>query len=205
MKSQIVLTPRLFRKLDRIVREQARVPLQVVRPQELPGAFAGVIPWAIGCYEHDGPDARIVLECPVVCVSNVIDLSNSSYPYFGIMWRDIPREMLYEFLIWHEIAHVVHGDALAILWAHLKSGSENTIRKNLVKASEVRAQRYAWEHVFPDVSLPESLVEGWEKCLATFEACDQYYSPLPERPRIPLTSNKVVPSGHRQGIPFHHA
>jgi hypothetical protein len=156
---------------------------------------------AQGCYGSWSRTARIVKEIAVIQLANSIDLS-SAVPYYGINWHDLPKNLVYEFVVWHEVAHIIFGDQMAMIMARITCSNDDLNDfLALREAVEIRANRYAWGSVFSS-PLPASLTKKWPDCLMALEKF-HHFSLQRERPSIPLNSSQLVPwRHHKSGIPF---
>jgi len=81
--------------------------------------------------------------------------------------RKIPRDQIYRFVVYHEIGHALLDPLQKSIWH--ANGTLNEDKMRLLKgACELRADRYAWESLFPSQPLPKT--EGCQFLVAKLEA-----------------------------------
>ncbi|MBT0654348.1 hypothetical protein [Geomobilimonas luticola] len=208
--NQLILDPGTFRRLDILTRTEAGMPLHVFSWQK-----------GIQCWGRAEQQKVLVLNVPtpdgycsemmyLIDIANRIDMDQfvkkSSHPWLDN--GEIPLEKVYEWLVWHEIAHVKFGDMNA--WEHFKKkGFQLAWREHLKWCTELRADRYAWGKIAPGKEMPSfSKTRESREAVKKFDATLKKYRndfELLRRDRItPISTNpnEYVPWFHSEGLPF---
>jgi len=131
----LYLTPEVFQMLDAIARSKIGYSILVL-PFEKIGGFASV------------DVLRVIKLANKICLPIFYNGPRPEMDYSGV-----PLEMVYEFLVWHEIAHVVLG-AVGIEFTGWWWEMDSWIRRLFVAEMERRADKYAWEMLFPNIPMP---------------------------------------------------
>lgn len=206
MSRFIYLTPALFRELDALARTFAGKPIIVERAEEIKGCWGYAGAWAMGLVIHLGEPWQTEQSC--ITLANKVDLETlGKNPSRMLDWNAIPTEDFYRFLTWHEIAHVIHMDALT----HFNMDMDATpmdIKRRVYRLAEARADRHAWEVLYPGKGMP--LLPGADTILAEIEETAVTCRAILEkekrrRPIEPLTTApcQYVPVSHAEkGIPW---
>jgi hypothetical protein len=202
----VYLTPETFTRLDAITRARVGRAIRVCPPEEMKGNMADVDPW-IG---HVGfvVDGKVVSGkgVGIIRLANQINVEMfkvASRPEMD--WAAIPPLMIYDFLIWHEIGHVVMGHMKwcdDYPWNHMDKKSIFLAKAEM----ERRADRYAWGVLFPYQFLPKKKnPEISLKDLDKFAKKYRKFFEQPERSFEPLSCapGDAVLTCHREnGIPW---
>lgn len=79
-------------------------------------------------------------------------------------WADIPANLIYDFILWHEIGHKADNYDQIDFFTGKCRQQEDFARLNraLLRANEVLADRYAWAKIFPSRPLPISQARSAE-------------------------------------------
>jgi hypothetical protein len=88
---------------------------------------------------------------PVIHLADSLDLAAfraATRP--GIALKDIPEDKIYEFIVRHELSHLVHRDRDACL-AAARSG-EAGLAERVCRECETRADREAWAAILESVT-----------------------------------------------------
>jgi hypothetical protein len=200
------LTPPLFRELDALARTFAGKPI-VVRPaEEMKGYFGCVNPMATGLRIRLGD--RLCKEMSVITLANKIDLDAFAMNKSGgvLDWSAIPAEDAYRFLAWHEIAHVIHVDQMLYFEMDI-NGVPLDIKRRVWRLAEVRADRHAWDVLYPGKEMP--LLPGADEHLAEIKETARRHKAIfdkvkRKKPVEPLSTDPrdYVPLAHEKGIPW---
>jgi len=208
--NQLILDPETFRRLDILTRKEAGMPLHVFSWQK-----------GIQCWGRAEQKKALVLNVPtpdgycsemmyLIDIANRIDMDQfvkkSSPPWLD--HGEIPVKKVYEWLVWHEIAHVKFGDMTA--WAHFeKKGMQPPWQQHLRWCAELRADRYAWGKIAPGIKMPvysktkksSETVKKFDETLKKYRDDFEY---LRRKDIIPISTdpNEYVPWFHSEGIPF---
>ena len=172
MENRVYLSYENYRRLDVITRQKIGKPLLVIDTdqykQEFPGEkldfghvglFKGLVtrvPAEGGGYvDRDMGD--------IISTFNYINLDayHRADEADWIDRREIPKELIYDYIVWHEIAHIIHGD-IPSMRHMIEQGlvtEDEVINKTgnggPIKAlQEYRADCYAWSKVFPGRDMP---------------------------------------------------
>lgn len=200
------LTPMLFRELDALARTFAGKPIIVERAEKMEDCWGYVSPWALGLVIRLGKPNCIERSC--ITIANKADLDTlGKNPARVLDWSAIPAEDFYRFLVWHEIAHVIHMDAMTYFRMDMDAVPA-TIKSRVYRLAEHRADRYAWNVLYPDKKMP--LLPGASKHLGeikkTAVAClDILEKEKRRKPVEPLPTDpfQYVPVCHaKRGIPW---
>jgi len=200
------LTPPLFRELDALARTFAGKPIIVKRAEEMKGCYGFASAWAMGLVIRLGePDCT---ERSCITIANKVDLDTlGKNPSRVLDWTAIPAEDFYRFLTRHEIAHVIHMDALTYFNMDMDA-TPMDIKRRVYRLAEARADRHAWDVLFSGKGMP--LLPGAEEHLAEIEETSVTCRAILEkekrrRPIEPLTTDpfRYVPICHAEkGIPW---
>ena len=199
------LTPTTFREIDTLARTFAGKPIIVKRAEEMEGSFGFVSPWAMSLVIRLGEPRYTDRGC--ISIANRIDLDGFATNVVGVLdWSAIPAKDIYRFVAWHEIAHVLHGDAMTFFNMGMDSIPKN-IQRRVWRLVETRADRHAWDVLYPGKEMP--LLPGGAEYLAeiaeTAVTCKAILSKVKRRKPIePLSTDPrdFVPAAHEQGIPW---
>lgn len=169
----LYLTPGLYVRLDQLVREHAGMPLAVFDLDERRSGVLEPMDWAYcspagdgrpGCSSGKSSSAGIT----TIEIANKIPLDEirSSRRLELDLVRDIPLELFYEWLVWHEIHHSVHDDPVVAagidIHGHpgIKSAGD---RIKLMQAMELEADRASFHRLFPKRTLMAGTSQGLQK------------------------------------------
>lgn len=200
------LTPALFRELDTLARTFAGKPIIVEPVDKMEGCWGYVSPWARGLVIRLGEKACDERSC--ITLSNAIDLDAFAVDKTGILdLGAVPAENVYRFVAWHEIAHVVHVDAITYFNMDMDVTPVD-IKRRVYRLAEHRADRYAWDILYPGKEMP--LLPGAEVHLAeiaeTAVTCRAILEKGKRRKPIkpmPTDPFQYVPVCHaKKGIPW---
>lgn len=203
----INLTPALFRRLDVIARTMAGRPIRILTAAEMKGDFAHIKVMCSCVYQDTnevqngrGPLAEMV----VIDLANKID-AEAFYrcPRPEMEWRAIPENLIYEFLVQHEVGHCRMDPCLVFdLPREIERSRE--LYTLCMKTLEMRADRYAWKALFPERPIPKR--RGCRSLVRRMLELQRQYATLffrKPRTRNPITTdpNQMVPMNHvRDGI-----
>jgi hypothetical protein len=188
--SRVYLSYDNFRRLDIVTRIETGRPLvvydqetyEILFPECWPlrgvvGAFDGLV---FNIPSTDGYISKSMTNIPAVV--NIIDPQEGEVT--GPHWLDreqIPKELLFDFTVHHEIAHIKHGDnGLLRYWSEkgLYTVDQLRVACMLNKADtfekageaihykgliEYRADRYAWSKLFPGKDMPGKYTPEYPK------------------------------------------
>ncbi|MEA4856055.1 hypothetical protein [Solidesulfovibrio sp.] len=200
------LTPALFRELDALARTFAGKPIVVERAEKMEGYYGFASAWAMGLVIRLGEPDRTERSC--ITIANKVDLNTlGKNPARVLDWSAIPAEDFYRFLTWHEIAHVIHMDAMTYFRMDMDV-TPTDIKRRVYRLAEHRADRHAWDVLYPGKGMP--LLPGAEENLAEIEETAVTCRAILEkekrrRPIEPLTTDpcQYVPVCHAEkGIPW---
>ena len=205
----LVLTPKTLRRLDLIARQYGTV-LQVRPPKEMGRAWGRTGGLVEGVYRDLKKPILTCFETTLIDIAPRLPVSTfwaTRRP--EIDWSAVPRDKVWEFLVWHEIGHLYDNfNFFGVFLAkdHLSEADRNERFKAVNCINEVLADRYAWAKICPDVSLPigasrtvsADYVEQWMARLDTqLERIKRVPKPLPQ------ARHQCIPWRHlKEGIPF---
>jgi len=172
-----ILTPQVFRALDKRVRAQAGAVLRCCTPDEMHGLWGAtggmsgdvfIDTRLLGNAEHDG---GVCDHAADICITNqikVLDFQNAPRPEIDL--RKIPAERIYEYLVWHEMGHLLDNfDPWGLFGKGVPAdyANQDGVRNALSRLNEVMADRFAWRQMFPGQRLPvrrgKAHMKGWAK------------------------------------------
>lgn len=200
------LTPPLFREIDALSRTFAGKPIIVERAEDMNGCYGIASVWARGLFIHLGEP--ICTERSCITIANKVDLDTLGKNSARVLdWTAIPVGDFYRFLTWHEIAHVIHMDALTYFNMDMDV-MPTDIKRRVYRLAEHRADRHAWDVLYPGMKMP--LLPGADEHLAEIEETAVICRAILEkekrlRPIEPLTTDpcQYVPVCHaKNGIPW---
>lgn len=181
----IVLTHENFKRLDVLTRIAIGRPLvvfdKVFTEQEIRPMFGYAVDGFSADFETvvtrvptgDGRHIDKGINC-LPYITNEINVYNWFTGGNDSFWLErsaIPRELVYDFLVHHEIAHIKHGDGV-LIDGWIKQGlftaedfrdmNPNTAIYTAIV--EYRADKYAWSKIMPGKEMPEQKIhEEWKK------------------------------------------
>ncbi|MEL7640734.1 MAG: hypothetical protein AAGU21_13915 [Solidesulfovibrio sp.] len=200
------LTPSLFRELDALARTFAGRPIIVERAEKMKGCYGFASAWALGLVTRLGEPWQTERSC--ITLANKIDLDAFAVNKTGVLdLAAIPAEDAYRFVTWHEIAHMIHLDALTCFNMDMDV-TPTAIKRRVYRLVEARADRHAWDVLYPGKEMP--LLPGADEHLAEIEETAVTCRAILEkekrrRPIEPLTTDpfQYVPVCHAEkGIPW---
>ena len=199
------LTPALFRELDTLARTFAGKPIVVERTEEMKGYFGYVNPMCSSVRIRLGE--RLCKDMVLITITNKIDLDAFAGNKAGVLdWSTIPAGDAFRFVAWHEIAHVIHLDQL-LYFNMSMDGVPLDIKRRVYRLAEVRADRHAWDVLYPGKEMP--LLPGTEEHLAEIKATARRCKAILDKakrkkPVEPLSTDPrdFVPLAHEKGIPW---
>ena len=206
MSRYTYLTPALFRELDTLARTFAGKPIIVEQAEEMKGRFGYVESWAQGLLIRWGENRYAEKSC--IFLANKIDLEAFAVNKTGVLdLASIPWWNVFRFVAWHEIAHVIHRDALIYFGMDMDTTTVDT-KRWVYRLAEARADRYAWDILYPGREMP--LTPGAEEHLAEIEETADTCRAILEkekrrRPIEPLSTDpfEYIPVPHvKHGIPW---
>lgn len=145
------LTPKLFRHLDRQAKSNAGVPIRILAHdnKHLNGSFALCEGFAIGVKRHIFDEQ--IAEIGMITLSNKVNIDIFAQCKRPEMDRSkIQPNLIYPFIVAHELTHKKYGDTVAMIFAHQEFG------RDLLPAIEMRADREAWAAIYPGMPLPRN-------------------------------------------------
>lgn len=200
----IKLTPALFGELDKIARTRAGCVIEVVdyQDKEMKDTFAAVPPLSTGVVCDIENPGRYG-ECRSIVLVNQIHVERfRSTKRPEITWQRIPNDHIYHYLLWHEIGHIrLDPDFHSVM---LKGGADLLNWTSL--ANEMRADRYAWNAIYPQKALPKrpgstTIVRNLDKIIT--ENTELFNRRSPKRKALPTQKGLFIPLSHyRKGIPW---
>lgn len=206
MSRYTYLTPALFQELDTLARIFAGKPIIVEQAEEMGGCFGYTESWAQGLLVHWGGNRYDEKSC--ITLANKIDLKAFAQNKAGVLdLASIPWWNVYRFVVWHEIAHVIHLGALTYFGMDMGTTTVDTKRR-VYRLAEARADRYAWDVLYPGKEMP--LLPGADAHLAEIEETTTICRAILEkekrhRPIEPLSTDpfEYIPYPHvKRGIPW---
>jgi len=206
MNNFTYLTPAMFCEIDTLARTFAGTPIIVERAEEMNGYFGGVSPMCD--YVHVRFGDRVRTPKVLITIANRIDLDAfASTKAYVLDWSAIPAEDAYRFVTWHEIAHVIHVDH-GLYFEMTLDGVAQDIKRRIYRLAETRADRYAWDVLYPGMEMP--LLPGADDILSeiaeTAITCKAILSKVKrKKPVEPLSTDPkdFVPAVHEEdGIPW---
>lgn len=172
-----VLTPQVFRVLDRRVRKQSGGVLTVCTPDEIHGLWGSAGGLAgdvfidtrlLGNAEHEGGVCDQAADIRITNQIKVLDFQGAQRPEIDL--RKIPANRIYEYLVWHEMGHLLENfDPWGLFGKGVPADYANRddVQSALSQLNEVMADRFAWSQMFPDQRLPvrrgKAHMKGWAK------------------------------------------
>ncbi|EFL51852.1 hypothetical protein DesfrDRAFT_1387 [Solidesulfovibrio fructosivorans JJ]] len=200
------LTPALFRELDAPARTFAGKPIVVERAEKMEGCYGFASAWAMGLVIRLGEPWRTERNC--ITIANKVDLDTlGKNPARVLDWSAIPAEDFYRFLTWHEIAHVIHMDAMTYFRMDMDV-TPTDIKRRVYRLAEHRADRHAWNVLYPGKEMP--LLPGAKAHLAEIEETAVTCKAILEKEKrrkpiepLPTDPCQYVPVCHAEkGIPW---
>jgi len=223
----IRLTPELFREFDILVRTEAGCVLSVFDWTDQK-SFASFSYQAEGVYKNsdvrEGPGCYC--EVPFIKLPNQIDTDRFVRESGREMdYGAVPKDCIYRFLIFHEIGHALYGYCNLPFAENLRRHDvETQVRlSNLFHAAnELRADRYAWNRLFPGRPFPNrpdqeeilkknNLLSEISTPIRSFDEIwkfmDSHKEWFPSEPKkvdpISINPKEMVPISHiKEGIPW---
>jgi hypothetical protein len=215
----LYLTPKLYERLDLLARVWAGKTISVFDLDRERDGFmpqyhwAHCSPWSAGIYRKGRQS--VVDESPVLHIANKIPLEEirtANRPEIDLD-KDIPLNCFYEWLVWHEIEHLLNGDG--VIGFRLQMQDEPKVkdkrtRQRIEQAMEVQADRASFDRLFPnDVLLAKhrseekmQMVNEIENYFPLLEELRAKYRKEEIRP-APVTPGEYVLKDHRDGhIPW---
>lgn len=204
------LSPQLFEDLDEIARQQG-FALDISTFEDMSQAWGRYSNLCGSAYTDArkpfGPGSTANL--PYVTLAAEINLEllrSTKRPELD--WAAIPDDKIFRFILWHELGHGLHNFCeLDLLTLGGKSNKvaniesklayealqniHPSIRMKLHRANEVLADRFAWEKLFPNKTMPviEETVDYFERRQADIDEIAQFIklkqsmpAPLPCEP-----------------------
>jgi len=168
----LYLTPGLYVRLDNLVREHAGMPLAVFDLDERRSGVLQPMDWAHcspaggGIYSHSSEKASAEITAIEIANKIPLDEIRSANRLELDLVQDIPLELFYEWLVWHEIHHSVHDDPVVAagidIHGHpgIKSAGD---RIKLMQAMELEADRASFHRLFPKRTLMAGTSQGLQK------------------------------------------
>ncbi len=199
MDNVIKLTRELYRKLDIIARQNAGTTIEVRKYKEMGGNFAETSIWPTRvCVDTCREEWR---EMRVIYLANRIDAGRfHSCPRsrWELNWGEIRIEDIYPFLVWHEVHHLTREISVLDL---PRGWYFNGGHGKFLKVNEIRADRFAWEHISPEQPMPLAIHEYARELreLERFRKDNlKYFPDRPDyqAPKVPLEDYKMIPKNH---------
>ena len=200
------LTENQFRELDVLVRKKAGKVLKLYQ-HESRDDFGYWSAWAGDVViDTTKMDAQYTMaEKGIINLANQIDVKRLKATKRPEMdWGKLPVDKIYEFIVFHEIAHTKQNTIDIAFKLRNSKGSG--------LAMEVNADRQAFKWLFPDTTFPvkNDLTSDNKKVinevLAEFEEYLCFDDLLEDRPKelqLPVEPNRYMPLSHfKHGIPF---
>ncbi|HEX4331904.1 MAG TPA: hypothetical protein VH040_07185 [Usitatibacter sp.] len=202
-RTTIVLTPALFAELDAISRTMAGSALEVIPLEEMPNTIARVN-YLMGSGYKDSRirDGVCKIDLSIIQIANRIEADQvATWPRPELDFSKITPCDLYHFALWHEIGHRLHD---LDRWVSLCSepADHNVVRW----LNEVRADRFAWNKVYPGAAVPRypGAMRTKRQIDELMKRMEKLYPPI-TRARRPLPTDPflAVPDRHVEGqIPW---
>lgn len=216
---EIRLTPKQFREFDILVRKKAGSPLSVFDSKDEPNRFGYYTPYPEGVYLNsditEGPGC--CREVSFIRVANQIDTDRFARDTEREIDRGaIPKDCIYRFIIFHEMSHKLRDRRD---WEFVKEFAEivpgrdfkafegrERLSNLFYAANEVRADRFAWESLFPGKLFPRRAEKnGFLEKVKKFMASHKEWFPSEPRKVDPISINpkEMIPISHiKKGIPW---
>lgn len=201
----IMLTPVLFRELDFIARTQGGCVIEVMDHKDMGSDFAKVSFMLGDVYiDINKPDGKCS-HAATISLSSQVDIGAfHAAPRPELNWMAIAEDQIYRFLIHHEIGHLKLDPPLFDKILRKENGevdSEGT--RKIIFVCELRADRYAWNALFPDKPLPKR--KGTEHIVEDLEIFmnehGHLFSPPRARNALPTDPGQYIPVRHiRKGM-----
>ncbi|EFI35501.1 hypothetical protein Dthio_PD2924 [Desulfonatronospira thiodismutans ASO3-1] len=168
----LYLTPGLYVRLDNLVREHAGMFLEVFDLDERRSGVLEPMDWAncspAGSDRYRRSSEKVSAEITAIEIANKIPLDEirSARRLELDLVRDIPLELFYEWLVWHEIHHSVHDDPVVAagldncVHPEIKSAGD---RIKIMQAMELEADRASFNRLFPERTLKAATPAGIKK------------------------------------------
>lgn len=202
----IKLTPNLFRELDILTRTETGCPLSVFNHSESPWEFGSFSFQPEGLFKEveiqESPGC--CCEREIIKIANQIDLEafySAQRPEMD--WRFIPEDLIYQFIVFHEIGHCLF-DLPDILW--MFNVRDDAKRCLFFTANEVRTDRFGWKKLSPGRPLPKKRGNGG--LLGEVKSFTKRHPDwFPKEPKriIPISTDpgKMIPVSHvKKRIPW---
>ena len=156
----LYLTPGLFERLDLLVREHAGKPLAVFDLDERRSGVLQPMDWAncspVRGEVNSGSSQKAAAEITRIEIANKIPLDEiqSARRLELDLVRDIPLDLFYEWLVWHEIHHSVHDDPVVAAGIDPHPGIKTSgDRIKLMQAMELEADRRSFHRLFREQAM----------------------------------------------------
>jgi hypothetical protein len=207
----LTITPGMLRELTVISKTEAGLPLYVKKSEDFREvAFAELNFWSLPVCK----DSRLglipgnLIEKARIEITNKIDLEQfHNTPRPNMDWRKVPEDLIYKFLIYHEVGHNLCGthpvDFIIMAGRGEITWEEYRIA---IAVHEIWADKYAWQKLFPKKRVPtkwaspqfrQRVDNFMKKHSALFSKPHQKVEPLP------IDDWAMVPLEHvKNGIPF---
>ena len=201
----VVLTPEHFRELDYVSRTIGGAVLVVKPHEEMEGAYARQSVLAGSVYRDSRIRTGVCMEeCGTIQIANRIKINKDAMRSFEVVWKDIPLEELYWWVIHHEIGHRLGNFSW---WDLIEACRENDraftteVNREMAFLNEILADRWAWEKLHPEMPL-ETKPEYDERIDAFKEQCPLSWRTSTKSP-MPTEECEFVPTEHvERGIPW---
>ena len=219
------LTPKLYRKLDTIARTEVGSIIAVYAHDPYkPWGYVDVMADSVyNCPKHemerdgrrfnvDDSVTHVNTDRKVIYMANYIKLGmEPTNVKRELNYNKIPSSKAYEFLLWHEIAHIKQGDTnlmFDVQCQGLLNEPEHQLGFAVMrKGQEIRADRWAWSKVFPTISMPKLPMKSdyFDHCLSVLEYYESTYRKFPVTIPSPISTNPdeyIYWKHAKDGIPW---
>ncbi|MBU0514797.1 MAG: hypothetical protein KJ621_08495 [Proteobacteria bacterium] len=201
----ITLDRETFIRLDAAARAKAGLTIHMAEPEELGPNFAVLPGMSLDHYI----DARRTTgrgckrEKRGLLLANKVNLAKFwATPRPELDYSAIPAEVVFDFLVWHEIGHFVKGPDM--LLAYVDHGCHPGTRKGWLAyfLTEVRADRYAWGVAMPGQEIP--VKEGQRADFPGLAEMNDFEAAHPELFGGPDTNPRPLSSAPGYMVPDRH-
>ena len=201
---RVYLTPNRLEIIETIARVEAGRPLVVFeRSLSRPWAYVDFmcnsfmnVPLDdlkkkkfIGTFNVEPGTTHVNTELGCINVANYIVRGEKPCSR-ALDWDSIPDEKIYEYLIWHEVAHVIYRDVdfnteFSVLGKH-KEKISPIMERLIVRGQEYRADLWAWNKMFPGIEPPMTGVISCEEMEISAAALATFESKYDHKPCVPV-------------------
>ena len=193
------LSRSMYRDYALLAKQHAGSALQVSTYSAM-NCWGAIDPMARGIYKDAKDVSSHATEGSVIKIADRINVNRfQSAMRPELDWSAIPGKMVYEFVLWHEIGHIINNlCSFDLLQAKGLKEPLPIILRKLGWVNETLADRFAWNTLFPKKKLPLNPKLPKERPQMINSWIDELSKVVEVKKRKP----GEVPTGQYQYVPF---